>query len=290
MVGKFYKMNQVLTPIIEVEELKNLRDSEDLILVDASYGKNSFELYLVKHLQGAIFVDLDSQLSEVKEDAADGGRHPLPSIGNFSKTIGSLGITPESHVVIYDQANGALATSRFWWMLKAIGHQKVQVLNGGLAEAEKQNFPTNNEKVQPKPTSFYPVENWKLPMATMSEVESVSTNEDYTLIDVRASNRYRGEIEPIDPIAGHIPGAINIPLSENLDETNLFLPKEELKLKYQNILGETKTENTIIHCGSGVTACHTLLALNYAGFEMPKLYVGSWSEWCRNNKAIATAN
>lgn len=279
-------MNHVFTPLIDAQELKNFKDSEDIILVDASYGKNTFELYQAKHLHGAIFVDLDTQLSEVKKDAAKGGRHPLPSIESFSKTLGSLGISPKSHVVIYDQSNGALAAARFWWMLKAVGHQKVQVLNGGLAEAEKQNFPTNNEKVQPKQASFYPIENWKLPMAEISEVESVSKNEDYRVIDVRASNRYKGEIEPIDPVAGHIPGAINIPLSENLGSNNLFLPSKELKVKYKKLLGDTKSENTIVHCGSGVTACHTLLALNYAGFEIPKLYVGSWSEWCRNDKPI----
>lgn len=124
----------------------------------------------------------------------------------------------------------------------------------------------------------------------MNEVESVSQNPNYMVVDVRDPDRYAGKVEPIDLIAGHIPGALNVPYTENLEDNNLFLKPNKLRNKYETIFGENKPENTIVHCGSGVTACHTLLALEYSGMEIPKLYVGSWSEWSRNNKTIEKNN
>jgi thiosulfate/3-mercaptopyruvate sulfurtransferase len=124
----------------------------------------------------------------------------------------------------------------------------------------------------------------------MNEVESVSQNPNYMVVDVRDADRYAGKVEPIDLIAGHIPGALNVPYTENLDYNNLFLKPNKLRNKYETIFGENKPKNTIVHCGSGVTACHTLLALEYAGMEIPKLYVGSWSEWSRNTKTIEKTN
>jgi len=282
-------MINTVTPLIQVYELKELGNSDNLVILDVSNGKDAKSNYNKKHLDGAIFVDLNSQLAEIKEDLSIGGRHPLPSIERFSQLLSSLGITHQKHIVLYDDKNGSNAAARMWWMLKSIGHQKVQVLNGGLQEAERLNFPINSEEVFPISTVEYKIENWKLPLANIDEVEKASNSQDYLIIDVRESARYNGEYEPIDLISGHIPNAINIPFSTNLDENGLFLSPEILREKYKNIIDNKKSNEIIVHCGSGVTACHTLLAMAYAGFEIPKLYVGSWSEWSRNGKPIAVS-
>ena len=279
-------MSKRLSPLIEATELLELYKNDMVVLVDASNGKGAKITYEAKHLDQALFVDLNTDLADIKNDLADGGRHPLPEIEKFAETLTKLGIKNSSHVVIYDDKNGANAAARFWWMLRGIGHEKVQVLNGGLQQAENMGFPTNDKTETPKLIPNYTFDNWKLPTATITEVENNSQNENYLVIDVRENSRYRGEYEPIDLVAGHIPGAINIPFTTNLNKNGQFLLPVELKQKYQEIFGATKMENIIIHCGSGVTACQTLLAIDYAGLAIPKLYVGSWSEWSRNDKAI----
>lgn len=281
-------MNQNTPPIIQSAALLKLYKSENLVLIDARSGKNAKANYEEKHLDGAVFVDLESQLAEIKEDASNGGRHPLPKIENFAKTLSDLGISEKSHVAIYDDKNGANAAARFWWMLKAVGHEKVQVLDGGFQAAEKSNFPTSAKTTIITKATLYKVDKWKLPITTIDEVETVSRDKNHIVIDVRETSRYNGETEPIDLVAGHIPGAINIPFTENLDENGLFLPPKELKEKYKKTFQDVKSENIIVHCGSGVTACHSILAIAYAGLEIPKLYVGSWSEWSRNGKKIET--
>ena len=277
-----------VSAIINATELLTIYKTENILLVDASNGPNTKLNYENKHLEGAIFVDANTQLATIETNVAVGGRHPLPSIEDFSKTLGDLGITPQTWVVVYDDKNGANAAARFWWMLRAIGHEKVQVLNGGIQAAEKIDFPVNSEPVYIAKKEKYPCTTWQWPIASIDEVEKVAELPSHTVIDVREAFRYNGESEPIDLIAGHISGAINIPFTHNLDENGLFLPPEVLKEKYSPILAESSTENTIVHCGSGITACHTLLAIHHAGFAIPKLYVGSWSEWSRNDKPIAT--
>ena len=281
-------MKKDLFPIIQVSELLDLYPSDNLIIVDASNEKNAKSNYEDKHLDRAIFVDLNTQLAEIQDDLSIGGRHPLPKIENFTKTLSNLGISPDSHVVIYDYKNGANAAARFWWMLKSIGHEKAQVLNGGFQEAEKQKFPVNSKKVTIHPAEAYKVESWKLPIAEMDEVEKVAQDKKHIVVDVRDAGRFNGEYEPFDLIAGHIPGAINIPFTENLDKNGFFLSPNDLKEKYEKIFDDVKSSDIIVHCGSGVTACHTLLAIACTDMEIPKLYVGSWSEWSRNNKKIAT--
>ena len=158
-------MNENISPIIQASELLNLYKSENLIIVDVSNGKNAKLNYDAKHLEGAIFVDLNTQLAEIKNDLSIGGRHPLPKIENFAKTLSNLGISPKSHVVIYDDKNGSNASARFWWMLKSIGHEKVQVLNGGIQEAEKNNFPLSSKTEIINKTELYKFDNWKLKIA-----------------------------------------------------------------------------------------------------------------------------
>ncbi len=273
------------SPVIEIEQLKSLLATEIVILVDVSNGKNAKENYEDGHLQGAIFIDLNTQLADIKSDFSLGGRHPLPSIQDFVKTLSNVGIEPNSHIVIYDDKNASNAAARFWWMLKAIGHEKVQVLNGGFTYAKKNGFPISEGTTVLQKANEYPVKNWVLPTVNIDEVELATADSNSLIIDVRDERRYKGLEEPIDLIAGHIPNAINIPFTENLDENGLFLKPEKLREKYKDLLGNKS--KVIVHCGSGVTACHTLLAMAYAGMTIPSLYVGSWSEWSRNNKAIS---
>lgn len=273
--------------IISPSELKNL-SKENLIILDARAGKDVYQNYLNKHIKGARFIDLDKDLAEIGENAAFGGRHPLPEIKKFAETISNLGISENNHIVIYDDKNGSNAAARTWWMLKAFGFENVQVLDGGFQNAEKEGVEFSSGEESFEKTELIQKENWLLPVSDLETVENELTNQSSTVVDVRDSYRYRGESEPIDLVAGHIPGAINIPFSENLDENGNFLSPEILREKYSKLL-EGKPENLIIHCGSGVTACHTILALDYAGFKIPNLYVGSWSEWSRREgKEIAT--
>ena len=276
-----------MQPIIHPQELLSLI-SEDVILIDASNHKDARANYEKQHLKGALFVDMNMQLATIHNDIAIGGRHPLPTVEQFSKTLSQLGITKESHIIIYDDKQGANAAARSWWMLKAIGHPKVQVLNGGFQPAIKIGFPTDDVIVRPKQVVPYEVSNWQLPLASIQEVEAKANSNVSIVIDVREAQRYQGITEPIDLVAGHIPGAINLPYTTNLDAQGQFLPPDILKSHFTSILKDTLANDIIVHCGSGVTACHTLLAMSYAGLQIPKLYVGSWSEWSRNSKRIAS--
>jgi len=268
------------SPLISVSEFLSIKQNP--ILIDAGSGDAAYARYKQKHLKGALYVDLNNHLAAVPEDAANGGRHPLPSIENFVELLGNLGITPESHVVVYDDKQGSNAAARFWWMLRAVGHTKVQVLNGGLQAAEAAGMEMAYGIENSQSVSAYPITNWLLPMADINEVRNAVQNNAGCIIDVRDAERYRGLTEPLDPVAGHIPTAINIPLKGNLGVDGLFLSPEVLKEKYEAVFKNHATEDIILHCGSGVTACHTLLAVAAAGLPMSKLYVGSWSEWCRN--------
>lgn len=275
-----------MKPIIAVEEFQSIVNQENLIILDARAGKDAHQNYLEKHIKGARFVDLEKDLATASSDASKGGRHPLPDLFDFAKTLSELGISENSRIVIYDDKNGANAAARCWWMLFAFGIENVQVLDGGFQIAEKAGLEMNSGPEHFHQTTIRISEKWQLPTADIDEVEHLLSEKSATVIDVRDAYRYNGESEPIDPIAGHIPGAINIPLTENLTKNGTFLQPEILKENYQKILNNYP-EKLIIHCGSGVTACHTILAMAYAGMEIPALYVGSWSEWCRRGKEIA---
>ena len=275
------------SPIISPEQLAAIIDQVKIF--DVSSGKEAKANYLKEHIKGAYFIDLNSQLSAIKENAADGGRHPLPSPEKFARTLSNYGLSPESHIIVYDDKNGANAAARFWWMLRAVGHEKVQVLDGGLASAKLSGIPVSSgEEIPDERFMTYQADQWLLPIVNLEQVESVALDEEHKVIDVREADRYNGLVEPIDLIAGHIPGAINIPYIRNLDQNGRFLEPEQLKEMYERELDGVESKNTIVHCGSGVTACHTLLAMAYAGLEIPTLYVGSWSEWSRNDMPMVT--
>jgi len=271
-----------LSPIIEVDELIKISGNKNLKLFDVRTGPTAKDEYQKKHLQNAVFVDLNINLAEI-DNPKNGGRHPLPKFDNFIKTLEQLGISQDSEVVIYDDKNGVNAAARFWWMLRAVGHQNVQVLNGGLQFTEKQNYPlSSGEDSYPKTEYISKYKDWQLPQVWINDVKLATLDSESVIVDVRESQRYEGITEPIDLIAGHIPNAKNFPFSDNLDEKGLFKSPEILKNLYSELFENYEKNKITFHCGSGVTACHSLLALDYAGFDIPNLYVGSWSEWSRN--------
>ena len=273
---------QNLSPIIEVDELMQISENQNLRIFDVRTGSNAKENYIKKHLEYSVFVDLNSDLAEI-DDPKNGGRHPLPKFEDFIKILGELGIDKNSHVVIYDDKNGANAAARFWWMLRAVGHKNVQVLNGGLPVAQNQNYPLSSvEEYYPETKYISDYQDWQLPQAWIDDVKKASQDSDAVIVDVRESQRFDGIMEPIDLVAGHIPNAHNFPFIDNLDEKGLFKSPEVLRNLYSELFDNYEKSKIIFHCGSGVTACHSLLALDYAGFDIPNLYVGSWSEWSRN--------
>lgn len=278
-------MRDRICPIIRPDELLELQSAANLLIFDASNHPGARTNFAKRHLAGATFVDINSQLADIKSTPADGGRHPLPSPVAFASTLSSLGVSPGSQVVVYDDKSGANAAARFWWMLRAVGHENVRVLDGGIEAAIRAGFPIE-EGLANSSQGDYRADSWTLPLADIDEVENASANGGTLIIDVRESPRYNGETEPFDKIAGHIPNAINIPFAENLDDDGCFLSPEILRSKYEREFAGR--EDIIVHCGSGVTACHTLLALDYAGIEMPKLFVGSWSEWSSRGLPVAT--
>lgn len=239
------------------------------LLLDARPAK----AYAEGHAPNARHADLDTKLAAI-EDPKFGGRHPLPPLDRWLQLLGEWGIAHSTPVVIYDDANGANAAARAWWMLRAVGHVNVAVLDG--------DWRALSAGADPEPQPPYPAEAWQLPTVTMDEVESLRTDPSWRVLDVRTAERYRGETEPIDPVAGHIPGAINLFFGENL-ENGRFKSPDALREQYRALFGDVPTERVVVHCGSGVTACHTLLALEHAGLPGAALYVGSWGEWCRNH-------
>ena len=237
-----------------------------------------------QHIAGAAFIDLDHDLSDKSDatDKASGGRHPLPSREKFAAWVGALGITPETQVIVYDR-NGCNYCGRAWWMLKWLGHERVAVLDGGWqawvaaggavelgskpaqADVSKQNYP------------FALIDT---SLSAIDLVVSASQTQSHAIIDARAPARFRGEMEPIDPIAGHIPGALNRPFSTNLNEQGLFKSPAQLKAEFDALLGGRDPAKVIHHCGSGVSAVPNVLAMQVAGYPPSQLFAGSWSQWC----------
>ena len=275
-----------MSPLIEIEELRSINGP--VILIDARAGADTYQRYLSGHLEGAQHVDLDKDLAIKPENPAYGGRHPLPPLEDFAKLLGKLGVTPDSHVIVYDDKSAAFGGARLWWMLRAIGHKKVQVLNGGLQALINAGVPLSIEPYTAEQVQPYPVTPVYLGTADIEQAGDAAKDDTKMVIDVRESPRYLGQTEPIDLIAGHIPGAVNLPYTANLDSNGKYLSADELKKTYEKLFGNVLPSEVIVHCGSGVTACHTLLGMDYAGIKGPKLYVGSWSEWSRRDLPIAT--
>jgi len=228
--------------------------------------------YREAHIPGAVFASLDRDLSAPM--TGKNGRHPLPEPAAFIAWLGRQGLRPEDQVVCYDAGNGSMA-ARLWWMLRWVGHNAVAVLDGGLAKWLKEGRPVDAAVPQPRPAT-YPA---KAVSGTLNVREVESNLENLFLVDARAPARYRGEQEPIDPVAGRIPGAHNRFNMHNVLPDGTFKRPQDLKSEFQSMLKGAKPEQLVHYCGSGVAACHNLLAMEIAGLPGGKLYAGSWSEW-----------
>jgi thiosulfate/3-mercaptopyruvate sulfurtransferase len=253
--------------------------------------------YAAGHIPTALYAHLDRDLSGPVTPAS--GRHPLPSLERLAETFGRWGIDDEVQVVAYDQGNGAFA-ARLWWLLRWVGHRKVAVLNGGFAAWQQAGLPADTTPGVRQRRTFPPRPGDR-PVVSTAELERVlSAGELATgasvLVDARGADRFAGENETIDPVAGHIPGARNHPFVRNVDPRGRFLPADELRERWVAMLGEetlgiapqAQAARVIAMCGSGVTACHNLLALEIAGLSGARLYAGSWSEWIRDpTRAVA---
>ena len=274
-------------PLIAASELRP--HLSQVRLLDARPAQADFTR---GHLPGALYASLERHLSTAQDpdhDPARGGRHPLPSPARFAAQLGAWGIGPATEVVVYDANGGGNAAARLWWMLKAMGHGPVRVLDGGLPAALAEGLSLVEEVAPPAPEPPYPVSAWQRPLVDADAVEELRHDPTRRLLDVRAAERWRGDTEPFDPSAGHIPGSLNLDWKENLQPEGRFKSPEALRAQYTNLLGGLEPERLTVHCGSGVTACHTLLALEVAGLPGAALYVGSWSEWCRRERPKAGA-
>lgn len=271
----------MFTSIIAAADLaKNL--DKNWIIVDCRFSLFDLDKgrqdYGKSHIPGAYYAHLDEDLSgEIIPGQTS--RHPLPKIEDLEFLFSSWGVATNMQVVVYDNKSGAIA-ARLWWMLKWSGHDAAAVLNGGWQAWEAGNFPT--EELAPIRNPARPKSNFKADvqhdlLITAEEVEKHLQDTRFTLIDSRASKRYQGLEEPIDPIAGHIPGALNLPFMENVDKDGHFLSVEALKNRFDSLL--EKKDDKAFYCGSGVTACHNIVAYYHTTGQMPKLYAGSWSEW-----------
>lgn len=279
-----------LSPLVDARDLRTLMKQPGVVIVDARGGADSSQRYMEEHLAGAVFFDLETELSHKGPDASIGGRHPLPDPRDFGSRLGKAGINPTSHVLVYDDKAGANAAARFWWMMKALGHLRVQVIDGGLTALREEGLLQLSATAREYEIAPYPVSAWKLPLVDIETVDRVRNQGDWLVIDVREEYRYRGEREPIDLIAGHIPGAVNACFLNNLTPTARFRDQKSLASQFKSLTGDRNVDKIIVHCGSGVTACHTILAFSAAGMGIPALYVGSWSEWSRNPKTVATGD
>lgn len=241
-------------------------------LADTGHGRR---VYAESHIPGARYAHLDDDLSSPVTPTS--GRHPLPDPAAFCAKLGAWGITPETQVVVYDDSYGSMAV-RLWWLLRGLGHRQIALLDGNYPKWQREKRPTTAEAPDVTP-AHYPVParvDWGVDAAT---VEAIRTDPAYRLIDARPEQRFSGEVEKIDRVAGHIPGAINWVYEENLDFDGTYLPAAELRTSYEQLLGGVTPENVVHTCGSGVTACHNILAMDVAGLPGSRLYPGSWSEW-----------
>lgn len=240
-------------------------------LQNASAGR---EAYVKGHLPRATFADLVEDLSGPIV-AGETGRHPLPDVGTFVAKLGAWGIGSSNQVVVYDDAGGAFA-ARLWWMLRWLGHDAVAVLDGGFPAWVAEGRNTTAEPGGPPPALFEP--RLRPELRVSAEQLNALESSARKLFDARAPERFSGAVEPLDAVAGHIPGAVNLPFSGNLRDGR-FKPPAELRARFADALAGTLPEEAVVYCGSGVTACHDILAFAQAGLPLPKLYAGSWSEW-----------
>ncbi|MDD1624312.1 MAG: sulfurtransferase [Methylococcaceae bacterium] len=279
------------TTLISATTLHQHLNDPNWVVVDCRFSLANSDAgdyaYRHGHIPHARYAHLNRDLSSAITDFT--GRHPLPDFTLLAKKLGAWGIANDSQVIVYDDAGGAFA-GRLWWLLRCLGHDKVAVLNGGIQQWQKQGFSLTTTLPAIKPATFRPYLNTAY-WLNASQVQNCLAKKAVCLIDARTPERYRGEQEPIDPVAGHIPGAQNRAFQSNLDNQGLFLSADSLHNQFKKLIGTSRPEQVVHYCGSGVTACHNLLAMEYAGLTGSKLYAGSWSEWIRNkNRPVAAGS
>ncbi len=270
------------TTLISVAQLKALKASgQPLMLFDCSFDLMNpiagEAAYLESHIPDAAYVHLDRDLSDKSGSGVNGGRHPLPSREKFAAWLGSIGFDNAMQAVVYDR-QGVNYAGRLWWMLKWAGHDNVAVLDGGM-QAWAASEATTAEVAKPRPPATFRLTAEKVQLVTTSTVERQLGRPAQTIVDARAAPRFRGEVEPLDPVAGHIPGALNRPFAQNIGADGKFKPASVLKAEFEALLAGRDPASVVHHCGSGVSAVPNVIAMELAGLGRAALYAGSWSEW-----------
>ena len=273
-----------LNILITAPELAERHESEGIVVVDCRFkllkpeaGRQAWE---ESHVPGAYYADLDKDLAAPRR--TDSGRHPLPNSEDFARLLGSWGITPATQVIVYDDVGGAVA-ARLWWLLRWVGHAQVSLLDGGYPAWLAAGHPVDNQQPEMR-SGRYPVVPGAMPTIEVDEVATGLEQSTLALIDARDVKRFAGLSEPIDTRAGHIPGALNRPFQANLNDNGHFLAPADLRTEFDALLKGQEAAQLACMCGSGVTACHNVLAMELAGVTadsdtVAALYVGSWSEW-----------
>ena len=270
-------------PLISVAELQQHYDGSSWALVDCRFDlmqpDKGREEYRQGHIPGAVFADLNRDLAAPVTERS--GRHPLPDAVEFAAFVGRLGIANDTRVVVYDYASGALA-ARLWWMLRWLGHRRVAVLEGGIAAWREQLGEMSSDTPEVRRRQFLADADDGSVIDTEDLRQSLMSDVPPCLVDARDPARFQGLREPIDAVAGHVPGAVNFPFSDSLNADGTWREAAQLRELWGAVLGSGQPRSWVAMCGSGVTACHLALSAQLAGFPAPRLYVGSWSEWIRD--------
>lgn len=278
--------------LISPEKLAELIAGDGPIVVDCRFdlsdtgaGERAFS---ESHIPGAQYAHLDRDLSAPIIPGVT-GRHPLPSPERATEVFSRMGISAGRQVVAYDGSGGVFA-GRLWWMLKWLGHDQVAVLDGGWQSWREGGLPVETERQDAGTGRFIPEPRHEM-VVSVEELSDTRTRERYRLVDARDIDRFLGKTEPLDPVAGHIPGAVCLPHAGNLDERQQFLPVDRLRRRYGDLVAGSSAQDLVFYCGSGVSAAHNILAMAHAGLGLPKLYPGSWSEWiCDSERPVATGD
>ena len=276
--------------LIRVDELRQQLNEPHWRVVDCRFDlmqpAKGCEEYRQDHIPGAQYANLDQDLAGPV--TASTGRHPLPAADAFALTLSACGIGEDSQVIVYDHASGAIA-ARLWWMLRWLGHEHVAVLDGGYAAWQKGGYPVSHRDETIVRARFQPLPDAGLIISTDELLASLKSGGGPPIVDARASLRYAGSSEALDPVAGHIPGAVNHPFSESVAADGTWKSRDELQAGWAGVFGDARGGAWVSMCGSGVSACHLALSARLAGYPEPRLYVGSWSEWILDpDRPIAT--
>ena len=276
------------TTLIDPAGLAEHQDDPHWVIFDCRFALGDTEAgrraYSDGHIPGARYAHLNEDLSSRVTPTT--GRHPLPDPGVLAQTLGAWGVDESKQVVVYDASSGSIA-GRLWWLLRWLGHRDVALLNGGFPRWEREGFPVTAKAPIVTRTTFH-ARGDPAPPVTADDVDRARLDRAYLVMDARANERFKGSVEPIDAVAGHIPGAVNSPWEANLDASGNFQGAGQLHERYLATLGGVPPDRAILMCGSGVTACHNLIAMEYAGLGGATLYAGSWSEWITNPDRVVS--